>query len=807
LITWVSTGDVNNDGKPDIVAIDDKGTLFTFIGNGNGTFQTPSSVNVAPSGSFVVTGDLNGDGRADAVFADGTLNALTATATTVGVAISGGASFSSVGSVQTGPNTLQVALADVNGDHNLDLIAVNHGVGRTGLAGAQPSAGNVSVSFGNGDGTFQPPVSYPVGLNPTSIAVADVDGDGKPDLIVGAVTATSAVIGVLINTGTGAFGSPALLPTYSWPANIVAADFDGDGKQDFAVVHIANDAPISIFRGHGDGTFDPETLLLAGSQPQAAVAADFTGDGKLDLAVSNAAASSSASGTVNLFANISGIQPSPTHFAFAGPPSAISGGTSGFTLSALDFENNIVTGYTGTVHFTSSDGAASLPANITFTAASQGVFAFTASFRSLGSQTITATDTANPSITGTSGVVAVAASTGPAWTAGITNIGSFSLGQPLGFFTITVANTQSLTQTSGGPTVSVVSPVPVTLSGPNWNCGATSCTRSDGLAAGASYPPITAAVNLTSLTGTVLTDTISVTGGGLATGSATDTATLVTALTDIPALDLSFLPFIDLLRQTGITSGCATNGYCPDNSITQQEMAVFVVRSVMGGDNFTFTPNPYFTDVPVTNQFFKWIQKEQDLGIALTCGSAALFCPTSPVTRSQMAVLIIRARYGLPNAPNVPTTALFADVPASSTFFPFVQKMAQVGITVGCAVNMYCGDNPVTRGEMAVFIMKGMFNLLLPGAPTTLSAAPATMVTGQTATVTIQGLGTNFLAGSTQVSAGPGITVTNVNVINATTLTAQFAAAPTATSGPRSILVITGSQEATLPNVFQVTGM
>jgi hypothetical protein len=808
-VPWVTTGDLNADGHADIIALDDNGRLFTLLGNGNGTFQTPSSFPAGSGASFVAAADLNGDGRSDVVIAYGTISATTAAQTNVTVATATANGFSAGATVPTGPNTLQVALVDVNGDNNLDLIAVNHGVGKTGLAGAVPSAGNVSVSFGNGDGTFQPPVAYTVGLNPISIAVADVTGDGKPDLIVGTVTATAAFIAVLPNLGNGAFGSPSMLSTYSWPAGITVADFDGDGKQDLAIVHLSTDAPVSILRGHGDGTFDGDRLLFAGSAPQSAIALDFTGDGKLDLAISNFAISPGASGTVNLFANLSGIQPSATHFSIVGPTSATAGTTSGFVVTALDASNNIVTSYNGTVQFTSSDSAASLPGPLTFTAASQGVFAITTTLKSPGSQTVTATDTLNPSITGTSGPVAVAGAGGPAWTVGITHISNFSLAQPLAFFTITVANTQSLSPTSGGPTVSVVSPVPVTLTGPNWNCGATSCTRSDSLAGGASYPAITAAVNLTSFAITPLSTTVSVSGGGLASANATDSATFVPALTDVPTADLSFLPFIDLLRQTGITSGCAPTGYCPDNTITQGEMAVFVVRSVMGGDNFTFTANPYFNDVPVTNQFFKWIQKEQDLGITLTCGIPTLFCPTSPVTRSQMAVLIIRARYGLANPPNVPTTALFTDVPASSTFFPFVQKMAQVGITVGCAANMYCGDNQVTRGQMAVFIMKGMFNLLLPGAPTVLSAAPASVPLGQTATVTIQALGTNFVSGSTQVSAGPGITATNVNVINGTTLTAQFTASATTPLGPRSIFVLTGTgtQEATLPNVFTVTAV
>jgi hypothetical protein len=347
--------------------------------------------------------------------------------------------------------------------------------------------------------------------------------------------------------------------------------------------------------------------------------------------------------------------------------------------------------------------------------------------------------------------------------------------------------------------------VAVTLSGANWNCGATSCTRSDSLAAGASYPPITAAVNLTSFVGAQITETVTALGGGPAQGTASDTAILAAAFADVLTTD-SFLPAIDLLRESGITKGCSPTTYCGGDSITQAQMAVFVVRSVLGTDNFTFNPTSYFTDVLPSNVFFPFIQKEQELGIALSCGPD-LFCPDAPVTRGQMAVLIIRARYGLATAPNFPTAQAFTDVPSSAAFFPFVQKMKQVGITTGCSPTTYCPNDPVTRGQMAVFIMRGLFNLV-PSPPNVnplLTVAPSPIVSGQTATVTIQGQNTNFANGSTQVTAGPGITVTNVNVVNATTLTAQFAIAANAGPGPRSVVATTGSQEATLPNVFTVS--
>ena len=233
-------------------------------------------------------------------------------------------------------------------------------------------------------------------------------------------------------------------------------------------------------------------------------------------------------------------------------------------------------------------------------------------------------------------------------------------------------------------------------------------------------------------------------------------------------------------------------------------MAVFIVRSVMGGDNFTYTQTPYFTDVPANNLYFPWIQKMQDLGIAVPC-SASQFCPDTPVTRGIMAVLIIRGRYGWPTPANYPTAPLFTDVGTGHPYFPWVQKMKQLGVTSGCGPATYCPDDPVTRGQMAVFIMRGEFNQLLPATtPVVVWTYPAGVSRGNTSIVTILGQSSNFTNGVTVVNAGAGITVGNVIVLNGTMLTAQLTVSPSATPGPRSITVTTGSEEATLPNGFRV---
>ena len=400
--------------------------------------------------------------------------------------------------------------------------------------------------------------------------------------------------------------------------------------------------------------------------------------------------------------------------------------------------------------------------------------------------------------------------TQPALSVSESHVGAFIQGQAGATYTVMVSNAAGAGPISG--TVTVTETVPsgltlVSMTGAGWSCppGGTSCTRSDLLTGGASYPPITVTVNVASNSASPAINQVSVSVGGAATSTASDPTTILPAFADILPTD-SFLPAIDLLRESGITTGCSASPpmYCSTSNITEAQMAVFIVRSVMGGDNFTYTQTPYFSDVPVGYLYFPWIQKMQDLGIAVACG-AGQFCPETPVTRGIMAVLIIRARYGVPVPVDYPVTPYFTDVPATHPYFPWIQKMKQFGITTGCGSTTYCPDDPVTRGQMAVFIMRGEFNQLLPsGTPVVAWAYPASASAGQTVTVTILGQNTNFSTTLTQVNAGTGIIVSNIAVANGTTLTAQFAVAPGAASGPRSITVTTGSEEATLPNGFKV---
>ncbi|HLY18919.1 MAG TPA: FG-GAP-like repeat-containing protein [Bryobacteraceae bacterium] len=162
--------------------------------------------------------------------------------------------------------------ADLNLDGKLDLIVANAG----GAA--------VSVYLGNGDGTFAGRTNHATGAQPVALAVGDFNHDGIPDLVV--ANQADDTVSVLLGTGGAAFQTQMVYATGNQPAAVAVADLNGDGNLDLAVANTL-DNTVSILLGIGDGTFAPRLDYPAGQSPKAVIAGDFNGDGKLDLAVAN----------------------------------------------------------------------------------------------------------------------------------------------------------------------------------------------------------------------------------------------------------------------------------------------------------------------------------------------------------------------------------------------------------------------------------------------------------------------------------------------------------------------------------------
>jgi hypothetical protein len=174
----------------------------------------------------------------------------------------------------------------------------------------------------------------------------------------------------------------------------------------------------------------------------------------------------------------------------------------------------------------------------------------------------------------------------------------------------------------------------------------------------------------------------------------------------------NFHDFIVILARNGVTSGCGGGNYCPGNNVTRAQMAVFLLKGEHGS---LFTPPAcagLFTDVectPIPAFAVDWIEQLFNEGITGGCGTG-FYCPANPVTRAQMAVFLLKAEHGSGFTPPA-CAGLFADVacaPMPAFAVDWIEQLYNEGITGGCATNplRYCPGGPVTRGQMAVFLVK-----------------------------------------------------------------------------------------------------
>ena len=284
---------------------DPAGSISVMLGKGNGTFHP--AVNYSSGGESaysIVVADVNGDGKLDLVVANGCLGSDCSTGS-VGVLLGkGDGTFKKVVTYRSGAASVfgsHVAVGDLNGDGKLDLAVANTGSG----CGSGCPEGLIGILLGNGDGTFKKAKTYHTGGFDAIgwVEIADVNGDKKPDLVVAnycdaecSYPPVQGSIGVLLGNGDGTFKAVKTYPSGGDGAiSVAVADLNNDGKPDILVANCGPEAcgpgspggNVGVLIGNGNGTFKPVVNYPAANSPFDVVAADMNGDGKLDIVVSN----------------------------------------------------------------------------------------------------------------------------------------------------------------------------------------------------------------------------------------------------------------------------------------------------------------------------------------------------------------------------------------------------------------------------------------------------------------------------------------------------------------------------------------
>jgi VCBS repeat protein/putative Ig domain-containing protein/HYR domain-containing protein/HYDIN/CFA65/VesB family protein/S-layer family protein len=776
----IAVGDFNGDGKPDVTtangASGGNNKVSVLLGDGTGGLgpKTDFSVGTGDTRPFMIAvGDLNRDGKQDIVTANNVAN-------TVAVLLgdgAGGFAAPIIGSVGMRPNAL--AIGDFNGDGNQDVVTTCDGSDEN------------SILLGNGAGGFSSITNISVGVRPSQVAIGDFNNDGKQDFVfakydLGRVT-------VWRGDGMGGF-----TPAGDFFAGVLArpvaiGDINGDGNQDIIVGNNGSN-DVSILRGNGMGGFDTAVNFPVGNFPALVAVGDFNGDGAQDLATAN-----QNSDDVSVLLRFCNTLPSITAATGLARArgTAASSSQIGTASDAEDAEDSLTVTISG-------DGGNTFGAS----AINNGVTVNTISVDSMGN--ISANISAN------------CTATSATFTLKVTDLLGEPATTPTGALAITVtpddqppviACPQKLVFSTNGPTCSLV--VNYTLPGAMDNCpgvgqvaclpapgsvfplGATTVTCSATDVAGntdnCSFPiviiqfkeptslqiinifptgdanQVTVRAKLTDrgaglgLNNQMISFVI---GQGSPVNASTDPSGEAVAVLPLSApgsfsLRASFggdtnfeTSFAQMSFTFSDSSGCQFVMFKSDESFAANGGAGQVqVRSfpntctwmVASNDPWITITSPanetgdctvmYTVDthastttrrvgtLTIAGMTFTVLQGIAFLDVpesnifytdigklsarAITVGcGSGNFCPANPVTREQMAAFIIRS-IGEFSPPSPPNPS-FGDVPTSNPFYAFIERMLALGITVGCGGGNYCPSQSVTREQMSAFIIRAL---------------------------------------------------------------------------------------------------
>lgn len=242
----ILVGDFNNDNKLDFIAALNPIGFSVSLGNGNGTFATANTKTFA-SDATIAIGDFNNDGKLDVAVPYQSGKYISIFLGNGDGTFGTATNYSLVSMPQTGLSGV-VAVADLNRDGKLDLVVAE-----------QTSTNSLGILLGDGHGGFTTKTNYALGAGATTIAIGDLNGDGIPDLVVG--TAGSKNVMVMLGNGDGTFGSPVSFPVANYVEAVAIADINGDGQPDIVTANEYGTVSVLL-----NQTLPPLSISTAGNQ-------------------------------------------------------------------------------------------------------------------------------------------------------------------------------------------------------------------------------------------------------------------------------------------------------------------------------------------------------------------------------------------------------------------------------------------------------------------------------------------------------------------------------------------------------------
>ena len=637
--------DFGNDGRQDLASMNGvDGGVSVSLGNGDGTFQ---AILFYPGGQLattaLATGDFNEDGTPDlgqlVQFQGSSLIFSLITGPGVTFPVSHEYSFNNLA-------LTTLTAGDFNGDGHTDLVTIDR------------TDHTVWLLPGHGDGTFGTAIVSPGPPDAPYwiVASGDFNGDGHLDLAIAWAQGQQSVgsVMILLGAGDGTFQAGTILPIFAAPRGLVAADLDADGVLDLAVTAVGSDLSghLFVFQGHGNGTFTAWAEYPTDPGPAAVVAADLNGDGLPDLAVATF-------DQIDLFWNFSGGQ-------FGIFPTLELGG---FAVVAADFN---------------ADGKIDLatPQNL-WLGNGDGTFGSPQSYVSGGSSMVVADFDGN-------GLPDAAVGSGNLFAAGVSFLLSVQRTAHLPASVQVVVGSPAILSAAG------VGPGLLTF---QWRRNGV--PLSDGGPISGSHTA-TLTINPVAFTDAGSYDVLV---SDACTSTASNAAALSVEFADVP-LSSPFHDDIIDIATLGITGGCGGSNYCPTSPVRRDQMAAFLLKSQHGSSYVPPDCTGLFGDVPCPGPFTNWIEQLSLEGITSGCGGGN-YCPANSVTRAQMAVFLLKTKNGSSYSPppatgifaDVPVGSFAAN------FIEALYNQGITG-GCSASPLLYCPNNPVLRQQMATLLVK-----------------------------------------------------------------------------------------------------